>query len=286
MGARFLRYPKPVARYTYLGPAGTFTEAALTPLLKPTDSSTPAVNVTAALDAVRTGIADKALVPIENSVEGVVARTLDELAVGEKLLITAERTINVVFDLFSGPKTDLSNIKTLATHPHAEAQCRNYIAKNYPQIEIIATPSTAFAAKGLQEGQWDLAIASASAQEQYGLTKVAANVGDNPSAQTRFVLVEKTDQCPPPTGFDRTSMAVFIDQDHAGALLEILTAFAAQEVNLTFIQSRPTGKELGHYHFIIDVEGHITDTGVANSLKALNEICDEVRFLGSYPRVV
>ncbi len=273
-----------MSRYAYLGPSGTFTEMALQDFLKPEDDTYPAVNVTAALDAVRKGNCDRALVPIENSVEGVVARTLDELAVGEPLHIIAENTVGVSFTLFSRENTDLKNVKTLATHPHAEAQCRNYIAKNYPQVEIIPTPSTSAAAEGLASGQWDLAIAAPINAEKYNLKVIANNIGDNSNARTRFVLVEKTNNLPKPTGFDRTSLAVFIDQDHAGALLEILTVFAKEKVNLTFIQSRPTGRELGHYHFIIDVEGHIADAAVKNSVAGLEEICDEVRFLGSYPR--
>jgi prephenate dehydratase len=272
-------------RYSYLGPAGTFTEMALQKFLSAEDQCIPAVNVTAALDAVRTGNAELAIVPIENSVEGVVARTLDELAVGEPLVIVAETTIPVTFTLFANPNNlNLDSVKTLATHPHAESQCRSYIAKHYPNTEIIQTPSTAAAAVGLLKNEWDLAIAAPINEGKYNLQVVAENIGDITNAVTRFVVVEKPGNLPPRTGYDRTSVAVFIDQDHAGALLEILTEFAKHEVNLTFIQSRPTGRALGHYHFIIDVEGHIEDSTIKAALNGLNKICDEVRFLGSYPR--
>jgi prephenate dehydratase len=110
------------------------------------------------------------------------------------------------------------------------------------------------------------------------------NIGDNDGAVTRFVLVAKPGKLPAPTGNDRTSLAVFIAIDHAGALLEVLTEFAKQNVNLTFIQSRPTGRELGHYHFIIDAEGHIDDASVSAALAGLQGICEDIRFLGSYPR--
>jgi prephenate dehydratase len=89
---------------------------------------------------------------------------------------------------------------------------------------------------------------------------------------------------PTPTGHDRTSLAAFIGADHAGALLEVLTEFSVRGVNLTFIQSRPTGRELGHYHFIIDAEGHIEDKPISAALAGLKEICEDVRFLGSYPQ--
>lgn len=273
-----------MSTYAYLGPVGTFTEAALKKITSPSDSRVPYANVTAALDAVRRGEADFALVPIENSVEGVVARTLDELATGEPLVVAGEVTLPVSFALMT--KTGQSQITSIATHPHAESQCRSYIALHYPHAEIVATASTAAAAQALTRGEFDAAIASSAAAEHFGLTVIAENIGDNDGAVTRFVLVRKPGQIPAATGHDRTSVALFIDIDHAGALLEILTVFADHDVNLTFIQSRPTGRELGHYHFIIDVEGHCEDEPVARSLDELGDICDEIRFLGSYPREV
>ena len=271
-------------KYAYLGPAGTFTQAALLQITNPDDLLTPYANVTAALDAVRNGECTKALVPIENSVEGVVARTLDELAMGKPLVITAEITLPVSFALMSLPATEKANIKSIATHPHAESQCRSFIAKNFPHAEVIETASTAAAAQGLAAGKYDAAIASPAAAKNYGLKIIAENIGDNENAITRFVLVEAPGKQPKATGSDRTSLAVFIAIDHAGALLEILTEFAKHDVNLSFIQSRPTGRELGHYHFIIDAQGHIDDPAVAAAVKGLRNICEDIRFLGSYPR--
>lgn len=274
--------------YAYLGPAGTFTEAALRQITKESDTLVPYSNVTAALDAVRNGSAEKVLVPIENSVEGVVSRTLDELALGSPLVVTAETTLPVSFSLMVLPERANSEITKIATHPHAESQCRSYVAKNYPQAEIIEMSSTAAAAKGLVDGNYDAAIASEIAAKNYGLKIIASNIGDNTGAVTRFVVAQKpqeTGTTPAPTGNDRTSLVAFIGIDHAGALLEILTEFAKQDVNLTFIQSRPTGLELGHYHFIIDAEGHIADPKVAAAVEGVRNICEDIRFLGSYPRV-
>ena len=270
--------------YSYLGPAGTFTEAALNPILKPGDKSVPAVNVTAALDAVRSGTADYAIVPIENSVEGVVARTLDELASGEPLLITGESILSVSFALMVKPGVKISDIKRLATHPHAEAQCREYIAKNIPGAEVIMTASTAAGAEAVAKGEADGALAAAVAAKNFNLEVIAEDVGDRQAAVTRFVTVSRPGKIAAPTGSDRSSLVVFIAADHSGALLEILTEFAVRGVNLTFIQSRPNGVELGQYHFIIDVEGHIEDARVGETLKALYRICADVRFLGSYAR--
>ncbi len=271
-------------KYAYLGPAGTFTEAALLKITNQGDQLIAYANVTAALNAVRNGECEKALVPIENSIEGVVARTLDELAIGEPLVITAETTLPVSFALMTLANTDANQIKSIATHPHAESQCRSYIAKNYPSAQIIETASTAAAAKGLIKGDYDAAIAASIAAKNYQLKIIDENIGDNTGAVTRFVLVEKPGKTPAATGRDRTSLAVFIAIDHAGALLEILNEFAKHQVNLTFIQSRPTGVELGHYHFIIDAEGHIQDAPVSAALAGLKQICEDIRFLGSYPQ--
>jgi len=271
-------------KYAYLGPAGTFTEAALFKMAASDDQLIAYANVTAALDAVRKGQVNKALVPIENSVEGVVARTLDELASGEPLVITAETTLPVTFSLMTLENKDPKDIKSIATHPHAESQCRSFIAKNYPNAQVIETASTAAAAKGLSKGDYDAAIGSVIAAKNYQLKIIAEDIGDNTNAVTRFVVVEKPGKSPAATGKDRTSLAVFIAIDHAGALLEILNEFAKHQVNLSFIQSRPTGSQLGHYHFIIDAEGHIDDQPVAAALAGLKEICEDIRFLGSYPQ--
>jgi len=272
-------------RYAYLGPEGTFTEAALHQITSADDELIPYANVTAALDAVRSGAVSKALVPIENSVEGVVARTLDELATGTALVITAETTLPVAFALMVMPERVGQRINRLATHPHAESQCRTFIARELPDVEIIDTPSTAAAAKNLADGTFDAAIAAKWAAEKYGRTVIAEDIGENQGAVTRFVVAELPGEVPAPTGNDRTSLVAYIAIDHAGALLEILTEFAKNNVNLTFIQSRPTGRELGHYHFIMDVEGHISDAPVAAAVQGLREICEDIRFLGSYPRV-
>ncbi len=161
-------YPYAVRRYAYLGPAGTFTEEALRTIAEPSDELHPYANVTAALNAVRNSQADQALVPIENSVEGVVARTLDELAIGEPLVIYREITLPVSFSLLVAKGKESSQVKKIATHPHAEAQCRSFIAKNYPDAEIIPTSSTAAAAADLVKSGFDAAIASPAAAKEHG----------------------------------------------------------------------------------------------------------------------
>jgi len=275
-----------MSSYAYLGPAGTFTEAALNQLVKPGDTKLAFANTTAALDAVRSGVVVGALVPIENSVEGFVARTLDELVIGEPLVITAETTLRVEFAFIAQPGVALAEITKIATHPHAEAQCRTFIAKHLPHAEILSSSSTAAAVEEIAQSKDRTrgAIAAKVAADHYGLEVLAENIGDNSGACTRFVLVTKIGKINERTGHDRTSLAIFIGADHAGALLEILNEFAVRGVNLTFIQSRPTGAELGSYHFLIDIEGHILDARVGDALMGLKRICEDVRFLGSYPR--
>ena len=271
-------------KYAYLGPAGTFTEAALQKVAKPDDQLIAYANVTATLDAIRTGSCQKALVPIENSVEGVVARTLDELAIGDPLVIVAETTIKVSFALVTRVGFNRDEIKQIATHPHAESQCRSYIAKQFPHAEIIPMSSTAAAAEAVARGQYSAAIAAATVAGRNDLEVMEDGIGDIKDAETRFVLVSKPGKIPARTGYDRTSLVAFIGADHAGALLEVLTEFSVRGVNLTFIQSRPTGAGLGDYHFIIDAEGHIHDERVGEALMGLHRICADIRFLGSYPR--
>ena len=273
-------------KYAYLGPVGTFTEAALIELTKGQDvDRIPAESVTAALSLVRSGQVAGALVPIENSVEGSVSGTVDELSHGELLQIVDEVAIPVEFALLARPGTELNDIKKVATHPHAQAQCREWLAKNLPGVHVLPAMSTAAAAAELTDNaNYDAAIASVTAAPHYGLSVLAEGIGDKDAAWTRFVLVKKPGHLNRSTGNDKTTLALFIKADRPGALLEILTEFAKHNVNLTRIESRPTKKQLGDYFFSIDAEGHIDDENVGNALKALHRTCSDVKFLGSYPR--
>lgn len=273
-------------KYAYLGPVGTFTEAALIEITKGQDvECIPVGTVQLALESVRSGDVAGALVPIENSVEGSVSGTVDELSHGELLQIVDEVAIPVEFALLEKPGTKLSDIKKVATHPHAQAQCREWIAKNLPKAHVLPAMSTAAAAAELtDEANYQAAIASVTAAKHYGLVPLAEGIGDKDAAWTRFVLVKKPGHLNPPSGRDKTTLALFIKADRPGALLEILTEFAKQNVNLTRIESRPTKKQLGDYFFSIDAEGHIDDENVGNALKALHQTCSDIKFLGSYPR--
>lgn len=273
-------------RYAYLGPPGTFTEAALRSMpLTEADKAMPFPTVSAALDAVREGIVDGAVVPMENSVEGSVNATLDELAVGVRLVIAHEVVLPVAFDLVAREGVTLGDIRRVATHPHAEAQCRVWIARHLPQALVLPAASTAAAAEAVSAGvtDYDAAIAGPLAASTYGLRVVAGGIQDA-DAHTRFVLLVRPGNPPEPTGHDKTTLVAFMKEDRTGALLEILEQFATRGVNLTRIESRPVGARLGNYCFSIDCEGHVDDERVAEALMGLHRVCADLRYLGSYAR--
>ncbi|MDZ4248919.1 MAG: prephenate dehydratase [Candidatus Nanopelagicales bacterium] len=276
-----------IGTVVFLGPRGTFAEAAL--LALPELSSMPArpvPSVTAALNAIRSGDADVALVPIENSVEGSVSGTLDELASGEPLEIINEIAIPVRFALLAAQPIELPQIASVGTHPHAAAQCRRWLHDNLPHAQVVPTTSTAAAAEALSGGAagYQVAIAQHLAAELYGLEVIVDGIADNDEASTRFVAVARPGAIPARTGADKTSLVLYITANRAGALLEILTEFAARGINLTRIESRPTRRALGDYCFSVDLEGHVADARVGEALMGLRRVCADVRFLGSYPR--
>jgi prephenate dehydratase len=275
----------PASRYTYLGPEGTFTEAALRTLPEAaTRELVPMVSVPAALDAVRNGEAAAALVPIENSVEGGVTATLDELATGAPLAIYREVLLPIAFALLVRPGTKLANVKTVTGHPVAQPQVRKWLAAKLPNAVWESAASNADGARLVQEGRFDGAFAGEFAAATYGLEPLVTAIHDAANAQTRFVLVGRPARPAAPTGAVKTSAVFWLGDDHPGALLELLQEFAVRGVNLVRIESRPTGEGIGQYCFSIDAEGHITDRRVGEALMGLKRICPKVRFLGSYPR--
>ncbi|MBC7291727.1 MAG: prephenate dehydratase [Actinotalea sp.] len=277
-------------RYAYLGPAGTFTEAALRQIASPQDADfLPQVDVVSAIEAVRTGAADHAVVAIESSVEGSVTAVLDTLATGDPLMLQGEMIVPVSFALATRPGTGLSAVRRVAAHPHAWAQCRRWLQQHLPDaVHVPATSNTAPAAamaSGERELGFDAALVPPPAVDVYGLVPLADDVADNHHAVTRFVLVGRPGPVPPRTGSDKTTLVVHLPSNQAGALLEMLEQFAARGVNLSRIESRPIGDSLGRYSFSIDAEGHVDDERVAEALMGLHRVCPHVRYLGSYPRV-
>ena len=247
--------------YTYLGPAGTFTEAAL---LQVPDARTseriPAANVNAALEKVRSGAADAAMVPIENSVEGGVSTTLDAIATGDALQIVAEALVPITFVLAVRENIDsLEQIRTVSTHGHAWAQCRGWAESNIPQAEFIPASSTAAGAIALLDGEsnHDAAICSPLVAQERGLKVLREEIEDYKGAVTRFILVTRPGPIPAPTGIDKSTVILPLAEDRPGALMEILEQFVVRGVNLSRIESRPTGEGMGQ---LLLLGGYLTGT--------------------------
>jgi prephenate dehydratase len=279
-----------VTRVAYLGPEGTFTEAALLQMaaggaipapasdLEPISSETPA----AALAAVRAGAAGYACVPIENSIEGSVLPTLDSLSAGDPLQIYAEHTLDVAFAIVVRPGTSLDDIETVAAFPVAAAQVRRWLAVHLPHGRVVPANSNAAAAQDVANGLADAGVSTSLAAARWGLDTLADGVVDEPNARTRFVLAGPPGPPPGRTGADRTSVVLRLD-NVPGALVSAMTEFAIRDIDLTRIESRPTRTELGTYVFFLDCVGHIDDDPVGQALQALHRRCKDVRYLGSWP---
>ncbi|MFV0496022.1 prephenate dehydratase [Mycobacterium sp.] len=277
-----------MARIAYLGPEGTFTEAALLQIAGagqipggdairvPTDS-TPA-----ALDSVRRGDVAFACVPIENSIDGSLAPTLDSLGAGSPLQVFSETTLDVSFSIVVKADRTAAEVATLAAFPVAAAQVRQWIAEHLPGAQLRPAYSNADAARQVAEGRVDAAVTSPLAAAHWELTELARGVVDESNARTRFVLIGPPGTPPARTGSDRTSVVLRL-QNVPGALLLALSEFGIRGIDLTRVESRPTRTGLGTYMFFVDCVGHIDDDAVAEALKALHRRCADVRYLGSWP---
>jgi prephenate dehydratase len=272
----------------FLGPVGTFSEAAL---LGQADLARarciPMATFADVLDAAENREVDFAFVAIENAIEGTVNVTQDTLAFDSTLLIQREVVLPIHLALMARPGVKLEDITHVWSYPHALAQSRKFVARELPGVASEPSNSTADAARMLAEADADLAatgaaIAPERAAEVYGLDVLAHEIEDHDGNATRFVLVAP-EVVPAPTGRDKTTIVVFQHVDAPGSLLSILQEFDARGINLTKLESRPTRHGLGHYCFLIDFEGHRDSGPVAEAIAALEAKHLEVRFLGSYP---
>ena len=278
--------PGGAERIGFLGPEGTFTEQAL--LSQPDLAAHPLValpSIPDVLRAVEMGEVDLGFVGIENSIEGAVTVTVDALAFETDLLIQREVVMGVQMNLLARSGVGLPDVRRVLSIPVASAQCRAFLQRELPGSSLVATSSTAEAAMlvaGAEHDGHTAAIAPAVAAKVYGLDVLASEIEDHPDNATRFVVVSRAG-IPAPTGHDKTSVVIFQRTDRPGSLLTILQEFAARSINLTKLESRPTKKGLGHYCFLIDLEGHIGDELVADCLRDLKSKVEDVKFLGSYP---
>lgn len=277
-----------VTSYAFLGPVGTFCHQALLQVAPDDAELFPCAGERLAMDMVREGKAQRAVVPIENSIEGGVSATLDSLGWDKRLQIVAEMIVPVGFTLGVRPGTQLSEIRRIGTHSHAWAQCRNWVADNLPNVVHVATTSTAESARILAEEEtasFQAVLASSAAVLSYGLTALFKDVADNHGAVTRFVELANPGHVPDPCGADKTTIQVRLPNDYrSGALLEMLQQFSARGINLSRIESRPLAGQPGRYVFSIDLDGHIREERVQSALRGLYRISEDLRFLGSYAR--
>jgi prephenate dehydratase len=273
-------------RIGFLGPLGTFTEQALKsqPDLAAGDHilfrTMPDV-----LDAVGSGEVDLGFVAIENSIEGTVNLTQDELAFNHDLLIQREVVLDIEHCLMARHGTILDDVKVVYSIPVATAQCHAFLRNQVGQAELRATNSTAEAARLVAEelGAGAAAVAPRIAAEIYALDVLCADIADHPGNQTRFVLVARRG-VPARTGHDRTGLVIYQRADEPGSLISILQEFAARRINLSNLLSRPTKDGgLGDYCFIVYADGHVEDELLADAMRALHAKQGRVKFLGSYP---
>ena len=276
-------------RIGFLGPEGTFTEEAL--LAEPDYRSAeivPLGSLVEVLDSVRDGRIDLGFVPLENAIEGTVRDIIDSLIFDFDLRIQRESVLDIHLHLMAPVGTSLGDVERVASIPMATSQCRAFLNEKLPLAEVLATNSTADAARlvGMHDPAMSsrptAAIAPRLAATLYGLDILVEDVEDHPDNQTRFVTLARSG-IPPATGHDRTSIACFQSADHPGSLHGILGQFSARNINLTKLESRPTKQALGDYCFIIDFEGHIADAVVSDCLRDLHASLAGVKFLGSYP---
>ncbi|MDT0158247.1 prephenate dehydratase [Microbacterium sp. ARD32] len=273
--------------YSYLGPAGTFTEAALDQVPEARGQIwKPVHNVGEALADVLSGVSDAAMIAIENSIEGGVSTTQDALATNPGLRIVGEYLVKVNFVLVAQPGTELSDVRVIAAHPVAYAQCHSWLGENLPAHAHVPAASNVASALGILDGTLpaQAAIAAPGIVRHQDVQVLAESIGDNDNAVTRFVLVSRAAAVGTPTGADKTSLIVELPDDRPGALLEMLEQFSTRGINLSLIESRPIGDELGRYRFVLDADGHIHDERMADALLGIRRFSPRVVFLGSYPR--
>ncbi len=274
-------------RIAFLGPAGTFSEDALLAAAANADiDPQPRPTVYAAIRAVVEGVADRALVPFENSIEGSVRSTLDTLAFeAPGVAITGEHDHAIRHSLIAREGVPLDRIAVVLSHPQASAQCARFLREQLPHARVRAAQSTAEAVRSVA-GAYEpwAALGAASAAPIYDCVVLRDGVEDSPDNVTRFVWIAREGTEPTGEGPWRTTLVFSeLGADHPGALVEALTEFSSRDVNLTRIESRPLRQGLGRYMFFCDLEGKERDPAVAGAIEALRGKAESVRILGSYP---
>ncbi len=267
------------ARVGYLGPEGSFGHEAVCTM----DNVEPVAlrSIADILVAVADGSLDQGLVPLENAIEGTVSATIDGLVFDHDLLIEREIVIPIQLQLLARTGVALGDVTKVWSYVHALAQCRTFLHQLKATSEETTSTSQAAHEVAQSREPW-AAVASKTAGDLFGLVVLASDIEDHPGNETRFVAVGR-DHITSATGHDRTTIVCFQDADRPGSLYGILGRFAARDINLTKLESRPTKRGLGEYCFVIEFEGHVADDVVADCLADLQAHLARVKFLGSYP---
>ena len=267
----------------YLGPRGTFSERAALKHFGLAADAVPVASIDEVFREVESGAADFGIVPVENSTEGAVGRSLD-LMPQSPLKVCGEVIVRIHHNLMAKtPPKDFAEIRRVFSHGQSLAQCHEWLNVNLPKAERVAVASNAEAARRAAEEPGSAAVAGDMAAEHYQLAILAANIEDEPNNTTRFLILG--DYAPKPTGRDKTSL-VLSARNRAGAVYEMLTPFAQRGVSMTKFESRPSRVALWEYLFFVDIEGHREDANVAAALEEVARIAGFLKVLGSYPAAV
>ncbi len=272
-----------ITRLAFLGPPGTFSEEAAL-RYDPRAEPVPMASITAVAAALEAGMADEAIVPVENSLEGSVPETLDVLIHGSQpLAVRSELVLPIEHYLLVKPGLKAGAVKVLFAHPQALGQCRGFVERCFPKAVIEAALSNAAAVEEMMARDDAAAIGTSRAAEIYGAEVLARGIHDRSPNVTRFVVLAREDH--QPTGDDKTSLAfAFAVEDRPGLLVAALREFSERGINLSRIESRPSKERLGTYIFLVDVDGHRSEEPLAETLERVREKCSFFRVLGSYPR--
>ncbi|MCC6315701.1 MAG: prephenate dehydratase [Thermomicrobiales bacterium] len=268
----------------FLGPRGTFSEVAALERAGSEAATVPFTSFPAVVSAVETGLADEALVAVENSIEGPVPTTLDLLIHETPLRIRGEIVVPIRQFLVTVPGATIDGITVVVSHPQGLGQCRRFLERCLPDVEQVAALSTAGAVReAIASGDpRRAAIGHARAAELYGGVVLAHDIQDARSNVTRFLLLGREDAAP--TGDDKTSIGFTVKANVPGALHAILTELANESIQMTKIENRPTKGWLGEYVFLVDFEGHRTDPRIGAMLERIRAVTDSLTVFGSYPR--
>ncbi len=271
----------------FLGPEGTYAQQAMEQLVAKYDikveQKIPLNPITAILKTVDNDKNAFAVLPIENSIEGIVRETIDNLVKleDENLKITAETVIPISHCLMSEAKNP-SEIKYIISHPQALGQCSGYICENLKGITVLEAASTSEAARQAKEkGKEYAAIASKIAAKKFDLNILAEQINDEKDNKTRFILLTRT----PLSATENAKTSIFFSvKNEPGSLVKVLNIFDQENINLMYIESRPSKKKMGEYNFCLDLEGHVTDKNIASAIEKAEKITNRIVVTGSYPQ--